>query len=277
MPITNTKRCALLALIFMGATGNCFAKDDAFVVTSEQLNMRGGPYSNAPILKKLNRGDEVSTTGEKAAEWWKIRSFTGGEPNFGWVNSTFLQPKGVPLPQTITNGVSGESDPSKPAPVRSPATPVVPSVPTPTNSALQPTINALPGTAAPAEVPTRPAYPSLPPAYYPRPLRVADASFKCTNNIITEGIDRCTIDINISYNGDHDVSGHFGVDCEVTAIFEEKDSLFPSKKQYDDHTSMYVSYGYGSASMTIYMRPPFGLEPFIRAKVRDLECRYTHY
>lgn len=241
------------------------AEDIPYTIVSDQLNLRVGPYARAAIIVKLNKGALVTPLGEKAAKWWRVRATDGGVTSTGWLNSTFLQ---QPQPQTPPS-VPHVPQPIIPSANSKPIVPPTPTIPPPVASP-PPAPQAGPALSAPQPSAPKPAY-----RFRNSPLSSSLSSFKCRDSYIGEGIDRCTVEVDITYDGDRDVSGDFQVHCAADVEFLEREAYFPNKRSGDEYGSIYVSYGYGSTMLSIDVKPSFAINPIVRALLKDVTCSYN--
>jgi hypothetical protein len=67
------------------------------VVTSDGVNLRGGPGADQPIVGTLSVDMQVDLLGSADGTWWRVAADSG----VGHVNAAFLEPTGLP----ITSGV----------------------------------------------------------------------------------------------------------------------------------------------------------------------------
>ena len=54
--------------------------------TVQNLNLRSGPNTGAPIIETLKKGSSVTPTGEKRGTWWQVEA----NGNQGWVSSDYV-------------------------------------------------------------------------------------------------------------------------------------------------------------------------------------------
>lgn len=59
--------------------------------TVTNLNLRGGPSTNDPVIGKLAAGESVTAVGEQNAGWWKVTNSAGQQ---GWVSARNLRQGG---------------------------------------------------------------------------------------------------------------------------------------------------------------------------------------
>ncbi|WP_203429427.1 SH3 domain-containing protein [Rhizobium sp. BG4] len=109
---------------------------------------------------------------------------------------------------------------------------------------------------------------------YTSPFSISNSDLDCKEDYISGGYSSCDYTVTVEYNGDRDVEGTFSVSCDVEARMEHRDDLLPSRRSFQGYSTLYVSSGYGSTTVDVTLRPGFSLEPLLRVKVTDTQCRY---
>lgn len=245
------------------------AQAEGYSVNTEQLNLRSGPYSDADVVNKLPRGAKVEPTGEKAGLWWKVVTLIGGKSEQGWVNSAFLIGPGAPVGASNGAAANGQtkapSTPEETAPLQAGPAPVVtpPSTPLP-----------WPTNPAPAKGPSPTPYIGR---LYDKPLQIEDTSLKCDEGIVSGGLDRCRARIDVTYNGHPDVDGQFTVECSVTAEVEMKDAYLTDRVTKRGSDTLYVSHGYGRATVDVKVDFYYQVQPIVRVRMRNVDCSYSRF
>ena len=69
------------------------------VVNANRLNVRAAPAVNAAALGKLNAGERVYIVG-RSSSWYLIR-YAGAPSGLGWVNASYIQIDGQPVPAVV--------------------------------------------------------------------------------------------------------------------------------------------------------------------------------
>lgn len=88
-----------------GTTGGTGQTLVGIVINANQLNVRGSPSINGPVLETIVRGQLVTGIARNADNsWLKVRTPSG---NIGWVNARFIQLNGNILSLSV-EGVGGQ-------------------------------------------------------------------------------------------------------------------------------------------------------------------------
>ena len=107
-------------------------------------------------------------------------------------------------------------------------------------------------------------------------VTVKDVQFKCRENFMGTGYEKCTVDVDYFLDTDYrDKPINVDIRCEAKVSYETRNSIIASRK-YGDETASHFMYSYqefGNLSIIVKL---FDFDDVIKAQLSSVECKINY-